>query len=138
MYHTPHDRLQTILIIVFVCWKHRREEHPFKSLDEIPVTWVETVEELEKVAAKLEKVTDFAVDLEAHNYRTYCSFACLMQISTRTEDFLIDTLASHTSVSRAHPTPWNACLFTLSTRCYSCLSVCFLLICSALLLGTYK
>lgn len=36
--------------------------------------------------------TEIAIDLEHHNYRTFQGFVCLMQISTRQEDFLIDTL----------------------------------------------
>ena len=41
---------------------------------------------------KLDKVEEFAVDLEHHAYRTYQGFTCLIQISTRSEDFIIDTL----------------------------------------------
>lgn len=42
--------------------------------------------------SKLSKVNEFAVDLENHNYRSFQGFVCLMQISTRTDDYLIDTL----------------------------------------------
>lgn len=34
-----------------------------------------------------------AVDLEAHSYRSFAGFTCLIQASTRREDFLIDALA---------------------------------------------
>ena len=71
----------------------RVEVVPFKSLDQVPVTWIDTEDKLRELQGKLEQVEVFAVDLEAHNYRTYCSFCCLMQVSTREEDFLIDTLA---------------------------------------------
>lgn len=40
----------------------------------------------------LKKQTEFAVDLEHHSYRTFQGFTCLIQISTRAEDFLIDPL----------------------------------------------
>lgn len=33
------------------------------------------------------------VDLEHHHYRSFQGFVCLMQISTRSEDFIVDTLA---------------------------------------------
>jgi exosome complex exonuclease RRP6 len=62
-------------------------------LDEIPCIWVDTQPKLSSLRAVLEQAEIFAVDLEAHSYRTYSSFCCLMQISTATSDFLVDTLA---------------------------------------------
>jgi len=40
----------------------------------------------------LKKATEIAVDLEHHDYRSYYGFVCLMQISTREKDWIIDTL----------------------------------------------
>jgi len=37
--------------------------------------------------------TELAVDLEAHSFRSFQGFTCLMQLSTRSHDFLVDTLA---------------------------------------------
>jgi len=37
-----------------------------------------------------DKVTNLV--LQNHSYRSFSGFVCLMQISTRTEDFLIDAL----------------------------------------------
>jgi ribonuclease D len=34
----------------------------------------------------------FQVDLEHNQYRSFQGLTCLMQISTRTEDFIVDTL----------------------------------------------
>lgn len=45
--------------------------------------------------AKLKVAREIAIDLEHHDYRTYAGFVCLMQISTRDEDFVVDTLALH-------------------------------------------
>ena len=42
--------------------------------------------------AKLRRVSEVAIDLEHHSYRSYAGFLCLMQISTREEDWIIDTL----------------------------------------------
>eukprot|EP00731_Ephydatia_muelleri_P038543 Em0799g5a len=42
---------------------------------------------------ELSGVTEFAVDLEAHSYRSYQGFVCLMQVSTRCHDYIVDTLA---------------------------------------------
>jgi len=43
--------------------------------------------------AKLRKAPEIAVDLEHHSYRSFAGFLCLMQISTRAEDWIIDTLS---------------------------------------------
>ena len=40
----------------------------------------------------LSKAPIFAVDLEHHSYRTYRGFTCLIQISTREQDFVVDAL----------------------------------------------
>eukprot|EP00124_Ichthyophonus_hoferi_P001047 Ihof_evm9s47 gene=Ihof_evmTU9s47 len=65
----------------------------YKALDETPLTYVDTVEALEEMVAKLNDVTEIAIDLEAHSHRTFSGIVCLMQISTRTEDFIVDPLA---------------------------------------------
>ncbi|RWR82153.1 protein RRP6-like protein 2 [Cinnamomum micranthum f. kanehirae] len=62
------------------------------SLETTPFHLVEDVQELKALAAKLRGVNEFAVDLEHNQYRTFQGLTCLMQISTRTEDFVVDTL----------------------------------------------
>ena len=42
---------------------------------------------------KLRGAAEIAVDLEHHSYRTFGGFVCLMQLSTRDEDFVVDPLA---------------------------------------------
>ena len=37
-------------------------------------------------------VKELAIDLEHHNIRSYQGFTCLMQMSTRSKDYIIDTL----------------------------------------------
>ena len=37
-------------------------------------------------------VQELAIDLEHHNIRSYQGFTCLMQMSTRSKDYIIDTL----------------------------------------------
>uniref|UniRef100_A0A5S6Q7N7 HRDC domain-containing protein n=1 Tax=Trichuris muris TaxID=70415 RepID=A0A5S6Q7N7_TRIMR len=58
--------------------------------EDTPLTMVSTVEELEKLCELLNRQSEFAVDLEANMERSYQGFTCLMQISTRYEDFIID------------------------------------------------
>ncbi|XP_058085800.1 protein RRP6-like 2 isoform X2 [Magnolia sinica] len=61
-------------------------------LDSTPFNLVEGVNELKGLAAKLRHANEFAVDLEHNQYRSFQGLTCLMQISTRTEDFVVDTL----------------------------------------------
>ncbi|KAG8091666.1 hypothetical protein GUJ93_ZPchr0012g19672 [Zizania palustris] len=73
------------------------EREPVKppALDSTPFTYVEDIKTLEMLAAKLKSATEFAVDLEHNHYRSFQGLTCLMQISTRTEDFIVDTLKLH-------------------------------------------
>ncbi|KAL3683440.1 hypothetical protein R1sor_001462 [Riccia sorocarpa] len=66
--------------------------HP-EALERTPYTFVDTLHSLKRMSDKLERVSEIAVDLENHHYRSYQGFVCLMQVSTREEDFLVDTLA---------------------------------------------
>ncbi|KAK0600373.1 hypothetical protein LWI29_014363 [Acer saccharum] len=61
-------------------------------IEETPFKMVEEVKDLKELAAKLQSVNEFAVDLEHNQYRSFQGLTCLMQISTRTEDFVVDTL----------------------------------------------
>lgn len=63
---------------------------PYRSLEETPLTWVSTPVQLAELIDKLRKAREVAVDLEYHSYRTYSGFVCLMQISTREEDWIVD------------------------------------------------
>ncbi|KAL3534826.1 hypothetical protein ACH5RR_003287 [Cinchona calisaya] len=63
--------------------------HPLEST---PFMLVEDVKDLKQLASKLKIADEFAVDLEHNQYRSFQGLTCLMQISTRSEDFVIDTL----------------------------------------------
>ena len=41
---------------------------------------------------KLRQAQEIAADLEHHRHRSFNGFVCLMQISTRCDDFVVDTL----------------------------------------------
>ncbi|TPX45331.1 hypothetical protein SeMB42_g04051 [Synchytrium endobioticum] len=62
---------------------------PFEDAD---YTYVSTVDDLRKMVSIMEAATEIAVDTEHHDYRTYLGIVCLIQISTRNEDFIVDTL----------------------------------------------
>ncbi|KXS15057.1 hypothetical protein M427DRAFT_32545 [Gonapodya prolifera JEL478] len=63
-------------------------------------TWVDTEEGLDAMMEKLRGCKEIAVDTEAHSYRSFQGFVCLVQISTREEDFVVDTLALRGSVQK--------------------------------------
>ncbi|CAI0384799.1 unnamed protein product [Linum tenue] len=62
------------------------------AVESTPFKLVKDVKDLKELAAKLRAVNEFAVDLEHNQYRSFQGLTCLMQISTRTEDFILDTL----------------------------------------------
>jgi hypothetical protein len=99
-----------------------RAEHlaPFASLDAVACSFVDTPAALADMMSYLEgtfapdddeegeeeglrvprdaatgrsPVCEVALDLEAHSVRSFQGFVCLMQLSTRRRDFLVDALA---------------------------------------------
>jgi hypothetical protein len=50
-------------------------------------------QDFQVMLSKLRNATEIAVDLEHHSYRSYAGFLCLMQISDRDQDWIIDLLA---------------------------------------------
>ncbi|RKP10165.1 ribonuclease H-like domain-containing protein [Thamnocephalis sphaerospora] len=68
-------------------------ETPYTLFEDTDAIWVDTTAALQTMIVELKKATEIAVDLEAHDYRSFQGFTCLMQISTRTQDYLVDTLA---------------------------------------------
>ena len=73
-------------------FEHREPVSP-SPFENTPFTWIDSKEGLESLVDKLRRVQEIAVDLEHHSYRSFAGFVCLMQISTREEDFIVDTLA---------------------------------------------
>ncbi|GAB4817041.1 hypothetical protein N2152v2_004087 [Parachlorella kessleri] len=68
------------------------------SLEDCPCTWVQTAEQLETLALFLTTQQRFALDVEHHSIHTYAGITCLLQISTGSEDYLIDPLALSSSL----------------------------------------
>lgn len=71
----------------------KSEPIPPQDWSSTKATWVSTIEELNKMIEELNKLEEIAVDLEHHDFRTYYGIVCLMQISNRDQDWIIDTLA---------------------------------------------
>ncbi|BAO42352.1 exosome complex exonuclease RRP6 [Kluyveromyces marxianus DMKU3-1042] len=70
-----------------------REPIPSRDWDNTTAIWVDTVEELTKMIEVLKKSKEIAIDLEHHDYRSYYGIVCLMQISDRENDWIVDTIA---------------------------------------------
>lgn len=64
-----------------------------RSFTDTPFTWVTDASTFATMLDKLREAPEIAVDLEYHSYRTFGGFVCLMQLSTRQEDWVVDTLA---------------------------------------------
>ncbi|EPY54177.1 exosome subunit Rrp6 [Schizosaccharomyces cryophilus OY26] len=62
------------------------------SVDETRPIWVDTEEALKDMLKELQKSDAIAVDLEHHDYRSFRGYVCLMQISNRKYDWVVDTL----------------------------------------------
>lgn len=65
---------------------------PPVPLEDNDVTWVDNMSIFLSMLEELKQATEIAVDLEHHDYRSYHGLVCLMQISTRNQDWIIDTL----------------------------------------------
>ena len=63
-----------------------------KPLDMEKVVWVDKMQDVADMVAHLRKVTEVAIDVEHHDYRSYYGITCLLQVSTREKDFIIDPL----------------------------------------------
>lgn len=63
------------------------------KLNETPLVFVDTDAKLKAVLNDLSGATEIAVDVEHHSYRTFQGITCLLQLSTRQKDYIIDTLA---------------------------------------------
>ncbi|XP_058062824.1 exosome component 10 [Anopheles bellator] len=64
-----------------------------ESLAVTELVFIDRDFQLESLMRDLKAVEQIAIDLEHHSYRTFQGFTCLMQLSTRTKDYIIDTLA---------------------------------------------
>lgn len=72
---------------------------PFKDWNSTSAIWVDSVKTLNEMIESLKDCTEIAVDLEHHDYRTYYGLVCLMQISSRDQDWIVDTLVLRDELS---------------------------------------
>lgn len=72
---------------------HEGDVIPSKPFDSTTVEWIDKPEQIDNLIKELSRLTEIAVDLEHHDYRSYYGLVCLMQISNREKDWIVDTLA---------------------------------------------
>jgi ribonuclease D len=77
--------------------KERSPQVPV-AIDQCDCEYVETETQFENLLKNLNDSCEIAVDLEHHSYRSYLGFTCLMQISTRKQDYIIDTIKLRSSI----------------------------------------
>ncbi|KAF3490972.1 exosome component 3'-5' exonuclease [Arthroderma uncinatum] len=75
----------------------------YQPVETTKATFVDTLEGVHAMLAELKKAKEIAVDLEHHDSHVYHGIVCLMQISTREQDWIVDTLK-----------PWRAELQVLN------------------------
>ncbi|GAA5849606.1 hypothetical protein JCM8547_000509 [Rhodosporidiobolus lusitaniae] len=71
--------------------------HAKDSFDKVPFEWVGDEKALERMVEEIravgeEGMKDLAIDLEHHDFRTWGGMTCLIQLSTRKKDYVIDAL----------------------------------------------
>ena len=84
------------------------------NLDETSFKYIDTLDDLVWLCDHLGKknrahIKEISVDLEHHSYRSFLGFTCLMQISTRASDFIVDTIKLRSELHRLNEvfTDWT-------------------------------
>ncbi|KAG8529173.1 uncharacterized protein KY384_005808 [Bacidia gigantensis] len=70
----------------------KREPVPYLPFTTTHATFVDTLEAVDVMLEELKGASEIAIDLEHHDEHSYIGIVCLMQISTREKDWIVDTL----------------------------------------------
>lgn len=81
---------------------------PPASFEDTPFSLVDSVSSLEQLFQDFDGVTELAIDLEHHDFRTYAGFTCLMQLSTPIKDYIIDVLQPQVRARLYKLNKWTA------------------------------
>lgn len=65
----------------------------YRGFSETPFVYIDRLDDFEQMLSDIAKVDLIAVDIENHSLRSYQGFACLIQISTRAKDYIVDAIA---------------------------------------------
>jgi exosome complex exonuclease RRP6 len=63
---------------------------PYKDVNDTPLVYVDDLKAFEAMLREIEKETEVAIDLEHNDFRSYRGITCLMQLSTRKKDYIVD------------------------------------------------
>src|SRR5687767_3464701 len=66
------------------------EPKKFQPFESTTATFVDSLEGVNLMLAELMTVKEIALDLEHHDAHSYHGLVCLMQISTRDKDWIVD------------------------------------------------
>ncbi|KAF3199871.1 exosome nuclease subunit [Orbilia oligospora] len=89
----PHPYLEEISQYKFPNRVHKvAEPIQYKPFESTSAIFVDSPQRLHEMMKELVKAQEIAVDLEHHDFRSYIGLVCLMQVSTREQDWIIDTL----------------------------------------------
>ena len=89
----PHPYQIEIEQSTFLPKTHQRlEAIDFQPFNDTQAVFVDTEEGVLSMLDELKTVDEIAVDLEHHDMHSYVGLVCLMQISTRKKDWVVDTL----------------------------------------------
>jgi len=84
-HHVPHPYQMELENLTYNDWQMEiPTEKPAKVLPAngpLDALWVDTPQTLEKLTTDLKSAKEIAVDLEAHNYRSFGGITCLIQIT---------------------------------------------------------
>jgi len=67
-----------------------KEPIRYGKTEDTPLVFVKTKEELAAMVAELEKFSEVAIDLEHHDTYSYQGYTCLIQLSSREKDYIVD------------------------------------------------
>eukprot|EP00299_Pterocystis_sp_00344_P017227 c8638_g1_i1.p1 GENE.c8638_g1_i1~~c8638_g1_i1.p1 ORF type:complete len:788 (+),score=195.51 c8638_g1_i1:261-2366(+) len=81
----------------------RHSEQVFLPFADTPLQYVDTEQQLDELVTVLHSHSEIAIDLEHHSLRSFQGFTCLMQISTRSRDYLVDTITLRHHIHKLAP-----------------------------------
>ena len=71
---------------------HKNPPQNYRPFNGTSAIYVDSEEKLKQMIKDLKKAKEIAVDLEHHDHHSYVGLVSLMQISTRDQDWVVDTL----------------------------------------------
>jgi len=89
----------------------------YRAVRDTPFTLVDTHEQFDQMLSTLKSCREIALDLEHHSYRSFQGLVCIIQISTREEDFVVDTIALKEEIFRLNEVCTNSNILKVLHGC---------------------